>query len=257
MNHFLADGKKPLSSSQLDELLTDHSLHLAAIDLDATIQYKADGRFTATTLQGENDKGKWSISSNGELCMKFDRWYFGDLKCYTLFEDNDAFIFFTSNGARCYTGTRLARNNEATNDQPLNRADSDIAESEGNTFPTQLSNEEKAHTLQIVAKNCPACNLTGVNLRGAQLIAANLAGANLSGADLREANLRRANLIGANLTGARLNRTNLAGADLTNCDLTNADLSGSNLIRATVTGALLKGAQFTGAHLESIQGFKE
>lgn len=257
MDQLLNDGKSPLSKTQLQELLTGQALHLEAIDLDTKVQYLADGHFIATSLQGETDKGKWTISASDELCMKFDSWYYGDLKCYKLFNDKDKLIFFTTNGARYYTGTPLPGNNPTTVGQSSSEESNYIAPSQNAPPASQFSQTEKEHTLLSLARNCPDCDLAGVDLRGAQLVAANLAGANLSGADLRSANLRRANLSGANLTGAQLAGTNLAGANLIDADLSGADLTGSNLIRANVTGAKLKGAVLSGAHLESIQGFKE
>ncbi len=258
MEQMIDDGNAPLTKTQLQEALADHTLHLEAIDLDAKVRYLSNGRLTAISLQGEKDTGKWSISGGDQLCMKFNHWYYGDVKCYKLFSKKDTFVFFTTNGARSYTGTHLP-GTEAT---ATSQSSSDVKDTEALEQNTSLeapvvSQEDQKHTLINLARNCPNCDLPGVSLAGAQLVAANLAGANLSGADLRSANLRRANLAGANLTGAEMTGTNLAGATLTNADLTNADLTGSNLIRADVTGAKLNGANLSGAHLESIQGYKE
>lgn len=247
---------KPLSGTQLQELLAGHSLHLEAIDFDAIVQYLPNGHLGATSIQGDKDQGKWSISANNELCMKFDAWYFGDLRCYKLFNEKEKYVFFTANGARYYTAMALPRNGDAVAIQSRSQNSNKIISDQSVNPVAVLTNAEREQTLIRLARNCPDCNLAGVNLRGAQLIAANLTGANLSGADLRDANLRRATLAGANLSGARLTRTNLAGADLTDCDLSNADLTGSNLIRATVTGAKFKDTILSGAHLESIQGYK-
>ena len=257
MDQFLADGREPLSENQLRELVADHSLHLEAIDFDAKVQYLSNGHLTATSLPGEQDKGKWSITSDNQLCMKFDLWYFGDLKCYKVVQEQDKYLFFTTNGARYYTGTTSSGYSGPLPDQKPADNNNHIAQRQSAPHVAPLSNEDKKHTLISLARNCPDCNFAGVDLREAQLIGANLAGTNLSGADLRDANLRRANLAGANLTGAKLARSNLAGANLTDCDLSDADLTGSNLIRANVTGAIFKGAILSGAHLESIQGFKE
>ncbi len=261
MNQFLAKGKKPLTEKKLHELVSGNKLHLQAIDFDAKVQYLPDGHLTATSLQGEKDTGKWSITSDNQLCMKFSRWYFGDQKCYILFEEKGNFVFFTSNGARYYTAMpspETGQGNETGSHfvQGQNTAymSSNITD---NSSTVSFSEAEKIEALKHLARNCPDCNFTGADLRSAQLATANLAGANLSQVDLSDANLRRANLAGANLSGAKLVRTNLAGADLTNSDLSDADFTGSNLIRANVTGAKLDGTLFTGAHLESIQGLKK
>ncbi len=256
MKQLERDGGVALSKPQLQEVLTDQTLHLETIDLDAHVHYLPDGHLNATSLRGEKDTGKWSISTANELCMKFNHWYYGDIRCYKLFSDKDSYVFFTDNGARSYTATNATKKNIAAT-SPASNADTRSTVNQDVVAAAPLSQEEKEHNLVSLARNCPDCDLAGVNLVDAQLIAANLAGTNLSGADLRSANLRRANLAHANLRGAKLMGTNLAGADLTDADLTNADLTGSNLIKANVTGAKLSGAVLSGAHLESIQGFKE
>jgi hypothetical protein len=257
MNQLIAEGNTQLSGNQLRKLVTDRSLHLEAIDFDAQVQYLSDGHLQALSLQGAKDNGKWNVTSDDQLCMKFDSWYFSDLKCYKVVKAKDQYVFFTSNGARYYTATTSAEHVAEPGDQ--NRVKPALAKENSRQSPPapRLSQAEKQQTLRHLARNCPGCNFAGADLAGAQLIAANLAGANLAGADLSDANLRRANLAGANLSGAKLIRTNLAGADLSESDLSAADLTGSNLIRAQVSGAKLQGATLTGAHLESIQGFKE
>lgn len=267
MQQFLTKGQQPLTEKLLHELVSDRGLHLEAIDFDARVHYLPDGHLTATTRQGVKDTGKWTITADDQLCMKFNLWYFGDRKCYTIFKENDTYVFFTTNGARYYTGMVSSDNAHQAADLSgsQNSDGQEAGQSGSRAVPDNddpgpavfISDEEKKHALLSLARNCPACNFAGVDLRGAQLIAANLSGANLSGADLRDANMRRANLAGANLTGAKLARTNFAGADLTGCDLSGADLTGSNLIRAKVTGANFTGALLSGAHLESIQGLKE
>jgi uncharacterized protein YjbI with pentapeptide repeats len=267
INQFLSDGQKPLTQRQLQVLISNQSIHLEAIDFDAQVHYLPNGHLTATNRQGVKDSGKWNISSESRLCMKFSQWYYGDLKCYQVFNDKDNYVFFTTNGARYYTATMPGGNgydaanhsrNEISNHEAQSRdAPAVLSESNSTRTTVFLSEAEKRRALFNLARNCPDCNFAGVDLRGAELIAANMAGANLAGADLREANLRRANLSGANLSGANLAGSNLAGADLSNCDLSDADLTGSNLIRATVTGAKLDGSVLDGAHLESIQGLKD
>ncbi len=267
MNQFLADGKTPLSAAQLHDLLVGHSLHLEAIDFDANVLYLDNGRLTATSSQGSKDKGKWSISAKDELCMKFNVWYYGDQRCYKLFNENGKYVFFSSNGARYYTGTMSPGHDDYVENQTKSESidstgikqNTSSAHSGQSSPPpvTHLSESEKKHILINLARNCPDCNFAGVDLRRVQLVEANLAGANLSGSDLRDSNLRQANLTGANFSGANLAGTNFAGANLTDCDFSNADLTDSNLIRATVTGAKFKDAILTGAHFDNIQGLKK
>lgn len=263
VNQFIADGMKPLSSNELREQLPGTKLQLEAIDFYAQVQFLPDGYLTAVNLEKQKEKGRWKVTEENRLCLKFNRWYFGDLKCYQLVKDGGNYIFFTNNGARYYTADilstdldleGLASSSENSTVQRTERSSSPKNNSQTKSPP--LTPAEKKQTLVRVARNCPGCNLAGANLKEAQLVAANLAGADLSGADLSGANLRRANLVGAKLTDARLVNTNLSGANLTSCDLSNSDLTGANLIRATATDANFDGAVLHGSHLESIQGMK-
>jgi len=255
---FLEAGKTALTEKQLHELLDDHSLHLTAIDFDAQLRYQSNGHLVATSLQGVKDTGKWSVDSEGRVCMKFDKWYYGDQKCYTVFPDKETFVFFTANGARYYTATATST---STGDQT--GAGQSSASDSNSLLPnrvtageTVFSDAEKKLALISLARDCPDCNFAGVDLSGAQLVGANLAGADLSRANLESSNLRQANLAGAKLSGARLSGSNLAGADLSDCDFSGADLSGANLVRATIAGAKFQGANLLGAHLEQTKGLQ-
>jgi hypothetical protein len=118
------------------------------------------------------------------------------------------------------------------------------------------SDAEVEHTVKVMAKNCPGCNLEKSDLRQADLVGANLKGADLKGADLSRANLRRANLQGADLKGAILLNANLPGANLQGADLTAADFTGANLLKADFTGAKTGNMILTNAHLEGVKGLK-
>jgi len=258
----IRDGKKPLDVDQLKELVTINNLELTSINFDAEVQFLPDGQLSAVSRSGESVKGKWSITTEDQLCLKFERWYYGDVLCYTVFNDGEnKYIFFTSNGARSYSAFPVKSSSFSTSTSLTSETPKQTKIVAGTTFSDLSSStptrKEQIESLHRLARNCPGCNLSGVDLKDAQLIEANLSGANLKDIDLSGANLRRANLSGANLSGARLIRTNLSGANLSNCDLSYAEFSGSNLIRANITDANLTGTVFTGAHLESVQGLKK
>lgn len=273
MTQLMADGKQPLSREQLATLIPNATIHLESIDFDGEIQFQADGRLIAKNRQNATEKGKWEINNGNQLCMKFAHWYYGEPRCYNIInEEANTYIFFTTNGARFYTGRMQSVQNPMTREgggEPVHNdprgpapatrtalATAENRDSGGSKAP-KPSAEEMKISLKYLARNCPGCNLSGTDLQNAQLVDANLAGADLARIDLSGANLRRANLAGANLTGARLVRTNLAGADLSGCNLIGADLTGSNLIRANLTGAKLEGALLTGALRENIQGINK
>ena len=255
MNQMVKNGNKPLPPKQLRSTISGNTLHLESIDFDAKVQFLPDGRLSAKNIQGESDRGHWTISDEKQLCLKFRAWYFNDIHCYTVIEDDDnTFVFFTKNGARYYSGTLLNVPAVSSDSVKKDTSSASSSPSFSGTRSPEISKVEEKHTMTQLARNCPDCKLSGIDLQGAELITANLSGADLSGADLSGANLRRANLSGADLSRAKLQRTNLAGANLVGCNLQNADLTGSNLIRADVTGANLDGAIFTKAYLEQIKG---
>ncbi|SDO84700.1 pentapeptide repeat-containing protein [Desulforhopalus singaporensis] len=255
--HFDKDNAEKLSQQQLQELLSENVVELAAADFDATLRFSADNRVAGKSRTGGEDKGKWKATDNDLLCMKFKKWYFGDEKCYQVFRtEQTKLVFFTPDGVRYYSGTMPALPGPANiDDFPPQEADlSESAPDRGQEVAGEHFTDSMADKMVRLARNCPGCKLSGVDLRGANLIGANLRGADLSFADLSRANLRRADLSGANLSGAKLLTTNLPGADLSGCNVTNADLRGANLTRAVVHDADFKGADLTGALLNSIQG---
>lgn len=282
----LRDGKTQLSAEQIFQLVVGNTLHLESIDFNASVYFLEGGRVSGKTRQNNQDSGAWDINSDRQLCLKFATWYYGDEKCYTLVETGkDAYIFFTSNGARAFAATVISGDPAglAATGRKKGKAylrekiaggksaatfETDASSTNSATQPQEAepprdiptpppSPEETRHTTIEMAKNCPNCNLAGADLTGAELITANLAGANLAGADLSRANLRRANLAGANLAGAIMINTNLPGANLANCNMSNANLTGANLIRANFTGAMTEGIQLQGAYLEGVTGLKK
>lgn len=271
------NGQTPLDAESLYTLIADHSLQLTAIDFDAQLYFQANGRMSALSTTGEKDSGKWDITTDNMLCLDFNRWYFSDLKCYSVFAEpsGNTYLFFTGNGARYYTATPMTsipqglrenstkeqkksylelRNSKSGNDTPT--TDSPEQLSPARAAVAEPSKAEMKHLMITTARNCPACDLSGVDLSQAELIGANLAGANLAGANLSGANLRRADLTGADLRNANLKAANLPGANLSRSNLTNADLTGANLVKANLTGSVTEGLILQDALLEGTTGIK-
>lgn len=269
-------GQTPLDAEALYALVAGHSLQLTATDFDGQIYFQDSGRMSALNRAGEKDSGSWDITSDNMLCLDFGTWYFGDLKCYSVFteQSGSTYIFFTTNGARYYSAEPLTGTPEAlravgqkgTTTSYLKQRQARTGQSSATDQPTRTtsvstpapepSDAEMKHLMITTARNCPDCDLSGRDLSRADLIGANLARANLSGANLRGANLRRANLSGANLRNANLRTANLPGADLSNSNLKNADLTGANLVKADFTGAATDGIILQGALLEGTKGLK-
>jgi len=275
----LQEGKTQLTAEQIFQTISGNTLHLEAIDFNARVHFLDSGRMSGRTSGNSRDTGTWDVNSDKQLCLKFNTWYYGDQRCFTMVETGTGtYTLFTANGARAYTATtttgdpeklatagrkkdktylreKMAAGQPATDDRPAASATEAAPAQPPRVIPaTPPSPEEVRHTLAYMAKNCPNCNLAGADLTGVDLDTANLAGANLAGADLSRANLRRANLAGANLAGAILVSANLLGANLANCNLSNADLSGASLIKANLTGAMTEGVQLDGAQLDGVVG---
>jgi hypothetical protein len=274
-NQLLDAGQTALDTTSLETLVAEKSFQLTASDFDGEIYFKKNGKISARNRGGDKTTGKWEITPENTLCLKFSDWYFGDLKCYSVFADPESknYIFFTSNGARYYTATPmtgtpggLTKQLQGSSDSPATRRQTAV-DTEGqpehsappvtiDTPAPEPSKAEMKHLLVTTALNCPGCDFNSVDLSNADLLGANLAGTNLAGANLSKANLRRANLRGANLTGANLTTANLPGADLSNSILRDADFTGANLVKANFTGALTDGIILQDTHLEGTTGIK-
>jgi len=269
-----------LTGEELVRAVSGKSLILSAYDFSGTVYFQTDGQLSGIDNLDQRDIGRWKISEDQELCLKFRLWYYGDVRCYTVFNNPqaDRLTFFTNNGAAYYTAmsvkgdpaalasqieTSSATNAETKNGASRNSratAEGKVSEAPEESVGVILSTNQESDSNQTVkrlAGNCPGCNMAGINLSETSLIKANLRGTNLEGADLRYANLRRADLSGAILKNARLNHANLPGADLSNADLSGADLSGANLLLTNFTGADVSGALFTNANLEKTIGLPD
>ena len=265
-----------LTSEQIFAIIADNSLIMSAYDFSGTVYFDQGGLLSAVDNENQRDVGKWDLTDENQLCLKFRIWYYGDIKCYAVYDNQqaDKLTFFTSNGAAYYTAMKvagdpaaLAKNIEKSA-APKSVRKQIASQQSPSTAPSSASTpappreiaiapsteNDSGQTAKRLAGNCPGCSMAGMDLKEASLIKANLQDADLSGADLRYANLRRANLNGANLSRALLNHANLPGADLSNADLRGADLSGANLLLANFTDADVSGAIFTNANLEKTIG---
>lgn len=282
VNKAVKNGATRLNVEEIYTLVDNNTLHLESSDFDAHIFYANNGLLAANSQVNTKDNGHWDIKSDSTLCFKFQLWYFGDLNCYSVYQDpkRSTYLLYTSNGALAYTATAYTGNSKNLKTKQKKRETEFMRSSLSSgerSQPTSVQNrrttpvvasplfestgpaatsEEINSTVHSMAQNCPGCNLKDADLRQANLVGANLKGANLQGADLSRANLRRANLEGADLSGATLLSTNLPGANLRDANLSSADLSGSNLIRADFTGATLTNSIFTNTLQEGSKGLE-
>ncbi|MGE4559775.1 MAG: pentapeptide repeat-containing protein [Desulfobulbus sp.] len=269
-------GAKQMSGHEVMQLVKGNTLQLQAFNEDAHLYFDSSGKiFAQSGLDTEKDKGRWDVGEDGALCFRMEKWWYGDLRCYSVYDvDNGRYRLATANGVLRYSvmpedGDSKAiyrADNETKKSlrRSLRKAEQqkEIASRKANrrpglieeTAPGQYAARDTEAILASMAKDCPGCNFAGANLRSADLIQAQLAGADLHGADLTMANLRRADLQKANLQKAMLVYANLPGANLRGADLRGAKLKGANLIKADLTGAKLEGADLTEVLKEGTKG---
>jgi hypothetical protein len=277
---------KQLTPAEVLKLVEGNTLFFHAFQEDSYYYYAPSGTLFGQDIYNNKDTGKWDVSDSGELCMKLQWWWYGDLRCFPVYSDGQKYYLGSESGVLAFSADLLQGDHKkqfhetkkaekksyrsavrsqqpaaaptaapaaaTAADQPAAQA---VAEEEPPQQPVPpASPGELKATVKWMAKDCPGCNLAGSNLKKADLVGAKLQGADLAGADLGMANLRRADLQGANLAGANLSFANLPGADLRDSNLQNANFKGANLIKADLTGAKLEGADFSEALLEGTLG---
>jgi hypothetical protein len=266
-------------------LVKGNTLFLHSFNEDARLYFEPSGKvFAKDAASTEKDKGNWDVSEGGELCFQMDKWWYGDLRCFTVYHigDRDKVGLATGSGVLQYSAEqeqgdskglysdagqkkkslrRSIRDEKNDQDSPATVRETGR---EGQQKPTLTEerpdsghgSKDTGATIEFMARDCPGCNLAGADLGKADLIGAKLAGADLHSANLSMANLRRADLQKANLREAILTYANLPGADLRGADLRGAKLKGANLIKADLTGAKLEGADLTEVLKEGTKGLK-
>ena len=269
-------GAKQLAAAEVLHLVEGNTLFLRGFNENAHLFFDGSGRLFGRNTFADKDSGRWDVSESGELCLRMDRWWYGDLRCFSVSSqsDQDTLHLASGNGVLQYSakrelgdGQKLAvkaekrgmRQRRSIRQQEGKTGRADQAEEVAADMPAKTEgptvieeravvprdNRDTGVTVAYLAKDCPGCNLAGADLGKAELVGAKLAGADLHGANLSMANLRKADLSKANLREAILAYANLPGADLRGADLRGAKLKGANLIKADLTGAKLEGADLS------------
>ena len=277
-----SSGSKQLAPEQVLKLVEANTMLFSSFKEDSYFFFDTSGRVYGKDINDNKDRGKWDVTSDGELCIRLNSWWYGDLHCFTVYTNQDKYSIINNAGVIAFTASyfegdyknqyymvkapkksirKSIRKQQSfaakqPDQQPAVPEDSDIETSppEKTVYAPPPSPDELKSTVKWMARDCPGCNLAKSNFKKADLVGAKLQGADLSGSNLSMANLRRANLQNANLEYADLSYANMPGANLQNCNLRGANLKGANLIRADLTGANLDGASLEGALLEGVRG---
>ena len=266
-------GARRLAARNLHTLVRGNTLRLHAYNEEVALYFDPAGRVYGRDQYADRDAGRWQVSEGGELCLRMESWWYGDLRCLEAYRQSAGGTLYLAGGNGVIrfsgaqqsgdseslaaagerterrrplraTGDQLAGSSPEVEQQPENRAVAAPPVVEDRPQPSADAGDTSV-TVEFLARDCPGCNLAGADLGKAELAGAKLAGADLHGANLSMANLRRADLQKANLQGATLVYANLPGANLRGADLRGAKLKGANLIKADLTGARLEGAELS------------
>ena len=251
-------GAERLVGADLLTLVKGNALHLHAYNEEMQLYFDPSGRLYGRDQFADRDAGRWDVVEGGELCLRMDSWWYGDLRCLEAYRKPSGGRLYLAggNGVIRFSGVQSSGDSQSlagAAKRKEGRQSLRTAENKAAAAPPLVEERpqpvadarDTGVTVEFLARDCPGCNLAGADLGKAELAGAKLAGADLHGANLSMANLRRADLQKANLNGATLVYANLPGANLRGADLRGARLKGANLIKADLTGARLEGADLS------------
>ncbi len=265
-------GAKQMAGVEVMDMVKGNTLQISAFNEDAHLYFDPSGKiFAKSDLVTDKDQGKWDVTEGGDLCFRMEKWWYGDLRCFSVYaSEGSMYRLATGNGVLRYKvrikdgdsnsifvaedGSKKSLRRSLRKAQQQEEAAARRPALVEESRPGEYAAQDTEATMAYMAKDCPGCNFAGADLGKADLIQAQLAGADLHGANLSMANLRRANLQKANLQKAVMVYANLPGADLRGADLRGANLKGANLIKADLTGAKLEGANLTEVLKEGTRG---
>ena len=251
-------GAERLAAADLLTLVKGNTLQLHAYNEEMQLYFDPSGRLYGRDQFADRDAGRWDVIEGGELCLRMDSWWYGDLRCLEAYRKPSGGRLYLAggNGVIRFSGVQssgdsqslagAAKRKEGRQSLRTTKDKAAAAPPLVEERPQPVADaRDTGVTVEFLARDCPGCNLAGADLGKAELAGAKLAGADLHGANLSMANLRRADLQKANLNDATLVYANLPGANLRGADLRGARLKGANLIKADLTGARLEGAELS------------
>lgn len=288
-NQMAARGGVPLAAKQIFDLVSGNTLQVEAVDFNAHMYFQPDGTISAraeSMTADDTDKGDWDINGENQLCLKFKVWYYGDMRCYSIYSDagKNSYALFRDNGALAYNAksfsgdaARLHKPSKSTQKGTYLRESLTTGEASPSSVPTSAPRqgvEPSPPNSTTYLRESLATEQDGVSQQEpgtpsapdqrdeavpavadeevehtVKSMARNCPGCNLQKSDLRQADLVGANLQRADLRGADLSRANLRRANLEGANLSSAILLSTNLPGANLKGADLTKADFTGANL--------
>lgn len=289
-NQMAAKGFTPLTAQQIFTLVSGNTLHTETPSFSSNMYFQPNGSVfgRADTITGDDyDTGEWDINGENQLCLKFKVWYYGELRCYSVYPDSGTnnYALFQNNGAIAFTARSFTGDSSHLYKAPKSpkkdvylrdslstgQTSSTAPHATATPLPQQSAEPAKSATYlreslaagqDTVSPQNSALSASPVQNKEVMPVASdeevehtvksmakNCPGCNLGKSDLRQADLVGANLKGADLQGADLSRANLRRANLEDANLKGATLLNSNLPGANLKGADLTDADLSGANL--------
>ncbi|MCB2182525.1 MAG: pentapeptide repeat-containing protein [Desulfobulbaceae bacterium] len=275
-------GGVELSGKEIRTLVAGKTLRVISWDKadKADVILHTSGKLSAENFVGEKTSGKWKVSKENRLCMKYDRWAGGFLNCYSVVKMDDGFKMFRTDSGLQSTFTILGGGQADYSTQGIGtgqtmpgsrrspraeKASSVAGREEGSwwnplkwfgdeeeerranadfaqpAFPGRQVDDDSDFVAPLAPRTVEMRHL----IEDKECVQCDLSKSNLRYAKLKNADAEKINLSGADLQGAVLSGANLRGANLEGAIFSGADLSGADL-----SGANLKGANLEEANLE-------
>ncbi len=280
-------GARQLTGHNIQRLVTDKTLHIVNWDksVEADVSFSEGGKLSGENNLGNQTDGRWRISKDNMLCVRYEQWASADMRCYLIFQLDDEFKMFRPDGSLdstftvaggsageiAYSNVGLGQSMPGSSASRKTTADvkRDVVQQEkqeGSWWKPQtwFDGDEPARepvtsvttaggdfVLPVVAPQSREVRhlLEDKECVRCELSDEDFQNAKLKKADLENANLSNADFSGADLRGANLKSASLSGTNLSNANLEGANLAGANLEGANLEGANLEDADFTGAVL--------
>ena len=94
-----------LTPEQVLHLVEGNTLLFVSFNEDSYFYFDRSSRLYGFDLYKNKDIGKWDVADTGELCMKLQHWWYGDLKCFTLYPAGEKYAVINSSGVVAFNAT--------------------------------------------------------------------------------------------------------------------------------------------------------
>ncbi len=93
-------GARQLTGHNIDRLITGKTLHIVNWDksVEADVTFSEGGKLSGKNNLGNQTDGRWRISKENMLCVRYDQWASADMRCYSVFKMDDEFKMFRADG---------------------------------------------------------------------------------------------------------------------------------------------------------------